>query len=232
MTIATLNIDWAKKYSSNSHEQKIIATLSTFDFDILVLTEAISINLPNFHYQYFSENLSENKLYEGVNYATYLRGTIAHRVIVYSKFSAIKILPVKDPKTSLALELSTSLGNIILYATIIGTQFRKQPYATVELENCITDCKNLFNQNPNLFIVGDFNTSFLADETSFSINQNTTKQLSALINFLNLQMPTATLRQNIDHIAIPNSFIKNTATAGIFIEKNSISDHQGVYVTI
>lgn len=61
MKIATWNIDWGRKYRSKTHYQKVEALLIEWDFDVLILTEAIRLNLPNYGYQYFSKaNLGEN----------------------------------------------------------------------------------------------------------------------------------------------------------------------------
>ena len=76
----------------------------------------------------------------------------------------MKKYKVIDDKTNLALEFETELGKIVLYTTIIGTWFKKQPFAQKELENCIKDSKLISKENKNLFIIGDLNTSFLKNE--------------------------------------------------------------------
>lgn len=69
-----------------------------------------------------------------------------------------------DDKTSLALEFETAFGNIVFYCTIIGTWFNRQPSADNELRNTLSDCRRIYTENSNLFIVGDFNTSFKKGE--------------------------------------------------------------------
>ena len=49
MKIATLNIDWCKKFKS----EKVEMFLSQQDFDFLILTEALALNLKNYNFCYF-----------------------------------------------------------------------------------------------------------------------------------------------------------------------------------
>ncbi len=60
MKIATLNIDWAKKYKSNNHFLKVEQFLNNQEFDFLILTEAINLNLTNFPFKYLSEQIPES----------------------------------------------------------------------------------------------------------------------------------------------------------------------------
>lgn len=228
MKIATLNIDWAKKLKHKATE----AFLSKLDFDILVITEAISLELPNYPYKYLCEPIPENEVYEGLNYTEYLEGETAYRTIVYSKYPCIKQFDVADTKTSLAVEFETDLGSSVIYASIVGTQFRRKPYAQTELNNFITDCQRIYHKNQNLIIVGDLNTSFRENEKQYCINSTTTQALTSLFDSLSLYVPTNALEKNIDHIIIPKSFLNKLVDCDVFVDKNVVSDHQGVYVAL
>lgn len=232
MKIATLNIDWAKKGKTKNHYQKIEAFLNEQDFDFLVITEGIDLNLSNFPYKYFSEQIPENVVYEDLNYSEYLKGEKAFRTIIYSKTECLKKYKVIDDKTNLALEFETELGKIVLYTSIIGTWFKKQPFAQKELENCIADCTKIYKLNQNLFVVGDLNTSFLENETVYTINVETTKSLKSLFQSLKLVNVTKNIKENIDHIIVPKVFEKRIMKSGIFVEKDLLSDHQGVFVEL
>jgi hypothetical protein len=48
--------------------------LNQFDFDFLILTEAIDLDLQNFPYQYLCSPIPENTVYENLNYSEYLKG--------------------------------------------------------------------------------------------------------------------------------------------------------------
>jgi endonuclease/exonuclease/phosphatase family metal-dependent hydrolase len=232
MKFATLNIDWAEKYKSAIHYKKIEQFIDQQDFDFLVLTEAIDLNLSSFKYKYFSDQIPENTIYERLNYTDYLKGEAAFRTIIYSKIPCVNRFNVNDGKTSLALEFETYLGNIIIYATIIGTWFKKQPFAKKELENCIDDCEKIYALNKNLFIVGDLNTSFLESEKLFSINAETTELLKNLFERCNLANTTEVFEENIDHIIIPNHFLSNMIESKVFVEKGILSDHKGIVIIL
>ncbi|WP_326984987.1 hypothetical protein VUJ46_10800 [Chryseobacterium sp. MYb264] len=228
MKIATLNIDWARKKTS----AKIEEFLNQFDFDFLILTEAIDLDLKNFNHKYLCSQIPENIIYENLNYTEYLKGEKAFRTILYSKIPCSKKHSVTDGKTNLALEFETELGNIIIYCTIVGTWFNRKPFVNNELYNTIQDCRKIYSMNKNLFIVGDLNTSFRKGEESFSINSKTTKSLKDLFEDLNLINSTVEIEENIDHIIIPKAFMNNITETKTFVDKNLLSDHKGVFVSI
>ncbi|MDD4993709.1 MAG: hypothetical protein PHR83_15915 [Paludibacter sp.] len=232
MKLATFNIDWAEKYTSANHCKKVEQLLDEQDFDFLVLTETIDLNISSFKYNYFSDQIPANTIYEGLNYTDYLKGETAYRTIIYSKSPCVKRYNVNDAKTSLALEFETYLGNIIIYATIIGTQYKKQPFAKKELENCIADCEKIYALNQNLIIVGDLNTSFLENEKQYTINAETTESLKDLFERCNLVNTTDKLEKNIDHIIIPKHFLPNLIESNVFVEKGILSDHKGIVITL
>ena len=232
MKIATLNIDWAGKAKSKKHYLKIEQFLNNLDLDFLVITEGIHLNFPNFTFKYFSEQMPEDIVFEGLSYSDYLNGEKAFRTIIYSKIECKKWYEVRNVKTNLALEFETELGLIVLYTTIIGTWFKKLPFAKQELENCIADCKEIYKTNQNLFIIGDLNTSFLENEKDFTINEETTESLKALFQDLNLKNATKNITENIDHIIVPKVFEKRISKQGVFVEKNVLSDHKGVFVEL
>jgi endonuclease/exonuclease/phosphatase family metal-dependent hydrolase len=228
MKIATLNIDWAKTLKSTATE----AFINQFEFDILVITEGIDLNLPNFPYKYLCEPIPENTVYEGLNYSEYLAGQTAYRTIIYSKYPRVKQYEVTDSRTALAAELQTPFGNIVIYAAIVGTWFNKKPYARIELDNLIADCQSICEENPNLIIVGDLNTSFRENEKQYCISGATTQALTTLFKDLDLIIPTNTLDENIDHIVIPKAFENKVISTNVFVNKDIVSDHKGVYITL
>jgi endonuclease/exonuclease/phosphatase family metal-dependent hydrolase len=232
LKIATLNINWAEKNKSKSHFKLLENFLNEKDFDFLILTEAINLKLKNFNFKYCSEQITENKIYEGLNYTEYLKGEKAFRTIIYSKKAALNKIKVKDGKTSCSYEFESEFGNIIIYATIIGTWFNKKPFAKIELENCIKDCEEIYLKNTNLIIIGDLNTSFLENEKNFSINKETTESLKKLIKKLNLFNATEDIEKNIDHIIIPKKLKGKMIKSDIFIKKDILSDHKGVYIEL
>lgn len=225
MKIATFNIDWGKR-----HFNQIQRELNTREFDLLILTETVPLDLPAYNFIYASTALPQGKEYEGMNYSTFATG--ANRVAIYSKYPSIRQYNVSDEYTSTCQEFDTSIGPLTIYATIIGTWFNKKPFAEKELANCIRDCQEISRHSNSLCLTGDLNTSFIPGE-KLQINEQTTKQLRDLCSACNLELTTAGLKNNIDHILLP---LHLNATLNIvpsvFVEKGKLSDHQGVYVKI
>lgn len=229
MKIATYNIDWL-----NKRKVEIENILSETDFDFLILTEAIDINLKNYPFKYFTDELPQNCEYETQNYSQILKGKKGHRTIIYSKYSALKKYFVQDKKTSIACEFETEFGKLVIYGTIIGTIYTRKPFAEIELQNCISDCMKIHEENQNLIIVGDLNTAFSGfDKKEFKINKHTTDSLVKLFEKLNLVNATMNIKENIDHIIIPKSLETKIKETEIFIsKKNKYADHHGVYISI
>ena len=233
MTIATFNIDWAKK--NRNHIHAIEFELKARDFDILILTESVPLNLPAYNFIYATTSLPQGQEYEGLDYSTYLNGRAANRVTVYSKYPSLKAYEVVDDFTSICHEFDTDTGGITIYATIIGTWFRnKMEYAKKELDNCIQDCQKISKQTNTLCLAGDLNTSFLPTDGDLQINNETTMLLKNLCITCKLVLTTAQLENNIDHIFLPQHFnlTLHIAPPKVFVEKGKLSDHQGVYVDI
>lgn len=228
MKIAVFNIDWARKKDSLELETFI----NTLNFDFLILTEAVQLHLDNFKYTYSCSPIPENIIYENLNYTEYLKGKQAFRTILYSKLPYSKKYPVTDDKTNLALEFETEYGNIVFYCTIIGTWFNRKPFVENELKNTVQDCTAIHSINKNIIIVGDLNTSFRQEEMRLSINSSTTEALKKLIEDLDLINVTGEITQNIDHIIIPKTLKKNILEAKTFVDKNILSDHKGVYISL
>lgn len=227
MIIATLNIDWAKKGKS-----KVENYLNQFNFDFLVITEAVDLELKNYPFKYFSQQIPENIVYETKDYSKILNGEKAYRTAIYSKIPVTKKYIVCDNKTNIALEFETEFGNLVIYAAIIGTLFRQKPFVETELENCIKDCEKIHQSNKNIIIIGDLNTSFNEKEKRFTINSETTNALKNLIEQLNLINVTSSIKENIDHIIVPKLLENNFVENKIFVEKNLLSDHFGVCITL
>lgn len=112
MKIATLNIDWARKKETS----KTSEFLNQFNFDFLILTEVVNIDLKKFPYKYSSTQISENIIYENLNYTEYLKGHKTFQTILYSKIPHSREHQITDDKTNLDLEFETEFGNIIFIA--------------------------------------------------------------------------------------------------------------------
>jgi len=234
MKIATLNIDWAKKYKSKSHILQIEYALVELNADILIITESVHLNLPIYNFVYKTTEIPNKDVYEELNYSKYLNGNAAYRVSIYSKYPASKSFRVTDKHTSLAKEFETEFGTIVIYSTIIGTWFNKGPYAKEELHNCINDCMRISQQTKYFCLAGDLNTSFRNEEPEYQMpGIESRKYLKELCKVCKLDLTTQDLEKNIDHIFISKSLkSKLNVVASSFIEKGILSDHQGVMISI
>jgi len=235
MRISTLNIDWGNKQKSKTHVDKIVNTLSGNNIDILIITESInSLILPNFNYAYKTKGIPSNVEYEELNYSKYLKDEIAIRVAIYSKYKSMGVFQVSDSYTSVCHQFETEKGLLTVYATIIGTQFLKMPYAQTELQNCINDCLRISKETDNLCLIGDLNTSFDNLEDGYEIKGiKSRKQLRKLCEDCDLDLTTANIPENIDHILLSKSLVvSNLAQANVFIQKGELSDHKGITVEI
>lgn len=231
MKIATFNINWARVHKSKGHFRKVADFLGDTDFDFLVLTEALELELDGYPFVYKTRPLPLGEHYEEIDYEKHLYGWQPYRTIIYSRRPATALPEVTDSHTSVCAQFNTPEGQIIIYGTIIGTQFRKQPYADKELANCIADCKRIHAEHGPLFLAGDLNTAFGKNERRWQLNGKATESLAALAQDCGMAMATAALERNTDHIFVPTSFAERCNVAsGIFIEKGMLSDHAGVVV--
>ena len=121
-----------------------------------------------------------------------------------------------------------------MYATIVGTQFNRKPYASNELQNCVHDCLNISKTVSNFCLVGDLNTSFIEAEKHHEIRGISSRNtLNQLVEDCNLDKTTASLSFNIDHIFLSKQLVDATnINVSAFIQKDKLSDHQGILVEI
>ncbi len=230
MKIATFNIDWASITKSKSTVLKITELLNSNDFDILILTEAIELNLPAYSFIFKTNQLPTGD-YEGMFYK---EGINFYRIIIYSKIEAASFEKVTDKYISICPVFKTVFGEISLYATIIGTLFNKKPFVDTELSNCIKDVRNIFNNNGNVCLAGDLNTDFSKPNSRRIISKEAKNAIFRLANECKMQLTTSEIPENIDHVFIPDKWHqKFKIKASTFIDKDVLSkDHYGIYVEI
>ena len=233
MKLSTFNINWGNKQNSSSHIHKIEQALNSLDSDIIIVTESVDLDLPAYDFVYKTKVLPTGEEYEGLVYSKYLNNSSAYRVSIYSKYPSLKSFTVSDEHTSICNQFETSIGTLTIYATIIGTWFKKKPYAEKELRNCINDCTEIFKLSDSLCLIGDLNTSFRQAEKHLQISNETTKSLLDLCYSCNLDLTTSEIENNIDHIFLPKKLkSKLNFTPKIFIRKDELSDHQGILLDI
>jgi len=231
MIIATLNIDWAK---SQNKKTKIENILNAINADILIITEGIDLNLPIYSFIYKTHPIPIDKFFEGVEYSKLVKNNLPYRVSIYSTYECTRSFAVSDSKTSICKEFNTAIGPLTIYATIIGTLNKRQPYAGNEIQNCINDCLAISKQTEQFCLAGDLNTSFLENEETFEIpGIKSRMRLLKLCEDCKLDLTTKDIKLTIDHILLSKSLQeKFLFNAQPFVEKKVLSDHQGILVDI
>ncbi len=128
----------------------------------------------------------------------------------------------------------TAKGPLTIYATIIGTQFSRKPFAENELSNCIADCIRINALIDTLCLSGDLNTSFIDTEIGFEMPGIKSRQsLLGLSERCGFDLTTGKITQNIDHILLPKHMANQYKVhSEPFIAKGILSDHMGIFVEI
>lgn len=236
MKIATLNIDWFKK--SKDTQQKIIDAINEQNFDFIIITENIlSFQFDDKYFAYHTAAIPTNTTFQHLHYGEYLKGETPVRTSIYSKHKSIEQLNVCDAFTSICHKFLVDKKEVIIYATIVGTygiKYQKE-IAQVELDNLKTDIQNISVTNENIFIVGDFNTSFYKYEKR---ELSTIKSRKEFINFTdknNIHRTTESIKENIDHIFVSQKLMEqSTYNTSIFLEADMLKDqpHKGISLNI
>lgn len=236
LKIATLNIDWFKK--SKDLQKTIKEEIKKQDLDFLIVNE----NIESFHFDEnyevkHSKSIPTDKEFQHLNYGVYLKGETPIRTSIYSKHKAIKQLKTSDSYTSVCSVYSFENQEIAIYGTIIGTwgiKYQKE-IASVELDNFKIDIQNLLKENENIFIVGDFNTSFFENEKRYLSALNSREELLNFTNKLNIHRITENIENCIDHIFVSNNLkqISNFKTA-TFLDNDILKDnpHKGILLNV
>jgi len=228
MKISTWNVGRPSS-SSIMRNSRILDSLRDVDADILILTETNSCIHPG---EKYSHSLSTNPLieYRSRKGETYKDGE--NRVTIWSKYPATRSLETYDPFSSICVCLSTPLGELNVYGTVIGSYGNRDKGFTEDLEMQVADWQRLSGIG-NLCIAGDFNISF-AD--NFYYTKIGRRELNDRLCDLKINVLTRKIKNNIDHIAISEASLGSVAckTGGWNTDrdKKMLSDHMGVWLML
>lgn len=207
--------------------KSIIELIESYDADIIVLTETNSklIDLGKNYFAQHSKPLSKNQ--DNVNF--YREGE--NRVSIYSKYPIKSRIQTIDEFTSVAIEIETGFGELIVYGTIIGIfgYSRDKGRFVKDFNEQESDFIKIF-ANENVCLVGDLNISLSG---RIYPSREYRQKLNTLIEEFDMDKSTGNLEDNIDHILISKKFINNR---DIKVEKLNVdkrlSDHFGICMTI
>jgi len=137
--------------SSRARNTKILEALKGLNADILILTETDSLIHPGEKYISSSSTpllgasfRKQEKYTEGEN-----------RVTIWSRYQA-KRIKTSNSSSTVCAGISTPLGELIVYGTVIGIYGRGRPEFICDLEDQIIDWQKI-SGNGNACIAGDFN---------------------------------------------------------------------------
>ena len=217
MKIATWNIERLK------HKKKldqIIAELNKVDADILILTEADKqVLLPQYKSMLLSSQIGVRSIF----------GHSEHRTIIYTKYELVGAKYLGKNCNAMFEAMMTPFGELMVYATIIGTYGNRHASFKTELEEQIFDF-DCVAKDGHLCIAGDFNISF---SDNYYYTKHGREELNACFERNNLVNLTAELPEAIDHIVVSKSFVENrTVKLTEWNLDKSLSDHKGVCVEI
>lgn len=232
MKIATLNIDWFKK--SKDLQKTIQDEIKKQDLDFLVVNENIeSFSFEGDYFKYHSKPIPTKEEFQHLDYGIYLKGQTPVRTTIYSKHQSIQEITTIDNYTSVCHKFTIDQKQISIYGTIIGTWGIKyqEEIARAELQNFKTDIQNILKENENVFIVGDFNTSFFESEKRQLSTINSRTELLNFTDNLNIYRATEKIENSIDHIFISENLEQlSTFKTSTFLDDDILKDnpHKGI----
>ncbi len=217
MKIATWNLE--RPTNQTSRLKNIQDILIALDADIIVLTETNRfIDLGSSYYSYHSLILSNPMYKEGE-----LRSSI------YSKYPSFAKIKTFNQETSICEVLDTPVGNIAVYATIIGIYGNRHQNFKKDLELQLLDFKSVGTQYP-ICIAGDFNMSFC---DNYYYTKEARDKLNKSFNELGLINFTNNVQNNIDHIIISQQLLSvSEVNCHVWNLDKKLSDHIGVMVDL
>lgn len=219
MKIATWNLE--RPVKTGKKLLLITSVLQTLDADILILTESNeAVYLGNGYNYHHTEVLKESFYKEG-----------ERRTSIYTKYPVVEKFETFRDDTSLCVSLQTPFGILTVYGTVIGINGNRRHNFNNDLEQQLLDFERIAPQT-NFCIAGDLNMS-LGDNYYFT--EDGRRKLTNAFEKLNLENLTANIPQHIDHIIVSKNFMKGKVSEPPVTwknEKNKLSDHIGVCVTI
>ncbi len=236
LKIATLNIDWFKK--SKDLQKTIQEEIKKQDLDFLVVNENIeSFCFDDNYFSFHSKSIPTNEKFQHLDYSICVKGETPIRTSIYSKHLSTQEIKTIDSFTSICHKFTIDGKEIIIYGTIIGTWGMRyqDEIAKVELENFKNDVQNILIENKNVFIVGDFNTSFFETERRQLPTIKSRIELLSFTDALNIYRATEQIQNCIDHIFVSNNLKKiSNITTSTFLENNILKDdpHKGIILEL
>ena len=206
-----------------SKKENITAVLTKFEADIVILTETTEV-LDYARNMYTANTVLLPNFHDGQQYKTG-----ENRVTLFSRYPIVKTHTTKDLYTNICADVLTPIGPLRIYGTITGVFGGIGNRFVSDLADQIDDFNSLLT-GTNCCIAGDLNTFFSGYAYPSHKARNAFNDSFQKLNLKNL---TADLKDNVDHIVISESFIKDRKVKiSVFNEDKSLSDHVGICAEI
>ena len=221
MKIATWNLE-RPSISSAKRNAPILEALMEVNADIVVLTETNSII--DLGADYVS---LRSELLQPLKETIYKDGE--NRTTIWSKYPAVKHVETYDAFTSVCMCVQTPHGNLNVYGTVIGILGSRNSSFIPDMQKQIEDWQRISGAG-DVCVAGDFNISFF--DSYYYTNFGRDRISSSFVD-LKISNLTAMIPENIDHIAISESFVKTaTCRTHVWNQDKKLSDHKGISITI
>lgn len=168
-----------------------------------------------------------NRIFERENLIKYKIGE--NRTTIFTKYPIIRTQNTYDKFTSICADIETPFGLLTFYATIIGVFGGLNPRFNQDLFMQMLDLDKLFFKHP-ICIIGDYNITFSGRVYPSNSAQYIMNNLLQKFKTKNL---TASIQDNVCHIAISKEFIQNKIqTIETWNMDKLLSDHIGIMVNL
>lgn len=221
LRIATWNVE---RLRHKNKLEEILSRCLAAKADILVLTETDERVRPEYEYCYSTAILKGTQ-------TPVIYGDTENRVSIFTNYKCVRQYKTYDDKTSICVELETSIGNLIVYGTIIGISGNRRIDYNEDLAKQLEDIRMLAEEDKNICMIGDYNCSF--GDNFYYTKAGRNAMLNCFQNY-HISILTADRAECIDHIAVSDSFMKGVSVKSIeeWNTDMSLSDHKGIVVAI
>lgn len=166
--------------------------------DIIILTETNSVIDFSAHFYTASTNTLPHS-FQGQHYEPG-----ENRVTIYSRYPILQLVTTADSYNSVCAEIATPLGDLCVYATVIGFLGGKHKSFEKDLEKQLADLAKL-TMHKNVCFCGDLNISFSGYPYP---GKSVIKKVILFFDNHDLVNVTAGLPDNAMHNVLNGSFLR------------------------
>ena len=222
MKIISWNLERPNNNSGSEKNMIIIDFIEKLNPDIIFLTETnSSIEFKNY---FCHQSIELPKLHENQKYKTG-----ENRITIFSRFPIESHIETYDPYTAICCQINSTIGNLTLYGSIIGSFGGKDKFFQNDLEKQKREIE-IFAKNQNVIYSGVFNISFSGYPYP---SKNIAAEMMAFFDSNFLVNLTSENKNTAIHIVASSDILKTKTINQKMIPINrKISDHNLVFLEI